>query len=71
MLASFTLTALVGARPPAVDELVGAVLILLAILILSPAHHALEAVTAWRRAQRPMVPAHAPSTPLERKGEWS
>jgi hypothetical protein len=70
VMASFALTALVGALPPDVHELVGAALILLAILVFSPVHHALETVTAWRRASRPLVAAHAPSAPLERKGEW-
>jgi hypothetical protein len=61
VFAGFALTALFGAPPPSTHELAGAVLILLAILVLSPAHHALEAFAAWRRASRPLVAANAPS----------
>ncbi|HEX2452226.1 MAG TPA: hypothetical protein VHI99_00895 [Vicinamibacterales bacterium] len=70
VLGSFALTALVGERPPGGYELLGAALILVAILVLSPVHHALETLTAWRRGHRPLVAAPAAPAPLERKGEW-
>jgi hypothetical protein len=70
LLAALALNAFAGTRPPDAHELFGASLILLALVVLSPAHHALEALAAWRRSPSPLVAAHAPAAPLDRNSEW-